>query len=160
MLPRSVGRTTRGRNNMEYKTAQRDDLPELIELYRQLNPEEKPIDLEKAYSVWDATEKSNTTRYFIALDGSKVVSTCNITLVPNLTRNGRSFAIIENVITDDNYRRQGIGKRVILNAVHYAKENSCYKVVLLSSSKRTESHRFYESIGFNGDSKKGFEIRF
>ncbi len=145
---------------MEYRTAERNDLQELIKLYKQLNPEEEIIDLEKAYSVWAATEKSNATWYFIALDDRKIVSTCNITLVPNLTRNGRPFAIIENVITDDNYRRQGVGKKVILNAVQYAKENNCYKVVLLSSSKRTESHRFYESIGFNGDSKKGFEIRF
>ncbi len=145
---------------MEYRTARKEDLPGLLALYKQLNPEEELIDLKKAYSIWDATEKSNTTTYFVAMDNAKVVSTCNITLVPNLTRNGKSFAIIENVITDNDYRRQGIGKKVIENAVQYAKENNCYKVVLLSSAKRTASHKFYESIGFNGNSKKGFEIRF
>jgi GNAT superfamily N-acetyltransferase len=145
---------------MDYRTAQRDDLPGILALYRQLNPEEEILDLGKACLIWDLTEKSNTTHYFVAVDNSKVISTCNITLVPNLTRQGRSFAIIENVITDPGYRRQGIGKRVIESAVRYAKENNCYKVVLLSSAKRTESHKFYESIGFNGDSKKGFEIRF
>jgi GNAT superfamily N-acetyltransferase len=145
---------------MEYRIAQKDDLQELLGLYKQLNPEEEPIDVEKAYSIWDTTEKGGATRYFIAVDNTKITSACNITLVPNLTRNGKSFAIIENVITDNNYRRKGIGKKVIQNAVQYAKENNCYKVVLLSSAKRTDSHRFYESIGFNGNSKKGFEIRF
>jgi ribosomal protein S18 acetylase RimI-like enzyme len=145
---------------MEYRIARKEDLQELLGLYKQLNPEEEPIDVEKAYSIWDATEKGSATRYFIAVDNTKIASACNITLVPNLTRNGKSFAIIENVITDNDYRRQGIGKKVIQNAVQYAKENNCYKVVLLSSVKRTESHRFYESIGFNGNSKKGFEIRF
>jgi GNAT superfamily N-acetyltransferase len=145
---------------VEYRIACKDDLPGLLALYKQLNPEEDPIDLEKAHSVWDTTETTNATKYFIALDNMKIVSTCNITLVPNLTRNGKSFAIIENVITDNDYRRKGIGKKVIQNAIQYAKENHCYKVVLLSSMKRTESHRFYESIGFNGNAKKGFEIRF
>jgi len=145
---------------VEYRIAQKDDLPGLLVLYKQLNPEEEPIDLEKAYSIWDVTEKNNATKYFIASDNTKILSACNITLVPNLTRNGKSFAIIENVVTDHDYRRQGIGKKVIENAVQYAKENNCYKAVLLSSMKRTESHRFYESIGFNGNSKKGFEIRF
>jgi len=145
---------------MEYRIARKDDLQELLGLYKQLNPEEEPIDMEKAHSIWDATEKGGATRYFIAVDNTKIASACNITLVPNLTRNGKSFAIIENVITDNDYRRKGIGKKVIQNAVQYAKENNCYKVVLLSSAKRTESHRFYESIGFNGNSKKGFEIRF
>lgn len=132
----------------------------MLALYRQLNPEEESVELEKARSIWDATERTQATRYFIALDNTKIVSACNITLIPNLTRNGRSFAIIENVVTDNEYRRQGIGKRVMLNAIEYARENNCYKVVLLSSAKRTESHRFYESLGFNGNSKKGFEIRF
>lgn len=145
---------------MEYRTARKDDLGGLLALYRQLNPEEEPIELEKACSIWDATERTNATRYFIALDHTKIVSACNITLIPNLTRNGRSFAIIENVVTDNEYRRQGIGKRIMLNAVEYAREHNCYKVVLLSTAKRTESHRFYESLGFNGNSKKGFEIRF
>lgn len=145
---------------MEYRIAQKDDLPGLLALYRQLNPEEEPLDLEKAGTVWDATEKTNTTHYFIAMDNTRIVSTCNITLIPNLTRNGRSFAVIENVVTDNGYRRQGIGRKVMENAVQYAKENNCYKVLLLSSAKRTESHRFYESIGFNGNSKRGFELRF
>jgi GNAT superfamily N-acetyltransferase len=145
---------------MEYRTAQKDDLPGLLALYRQLNPEEEPIDLEKAHSIWDATEKSNSTKYFVALDGTRVVSTCNITLIPNLTRDGRSFAIIENVITDQAYRKQGIGKKIMQQAIECAKESNCYKVVLLSSTKRTEAHGFYESIGFNGNSKRGFEIRF
>jgi GNAT superfamily N-acetyltransferase len=145
---------------MEYRIAQKDDLQRLLILYKQLNPEEELVNLEKASLIWDATEKSNATRYFIAVDDTKIVSTCNVTLVPNLTRNGRSFAIIENVITDNDYRRQGIGKKVIEKAIQYAKENNCYKIVLLSSAKRTESHKFYESIGFNGNSKRGFEIRF
>ncbi|HSB03247.1 MAG TPA: GNAT family N-acetyltransferase [Anaerolineales bacterium] len=145
---------------MEYRIARKDDLLGLLSLYKQLNPEEEIIDLEKAYWVWDATEKTNATRYFVAVDTTRIVSTCNITLVPNLTRHGKPFAIIENVITDNDYRRRGIGKKVIENAVQYAKENNCYKVVLLSSMRRIESHEFYESIGFNGSSKKGFEIRF
>lgn len=145
---------------MEYRIAQKEDLQQLLFLYKQLNPEEEVIDLEKAYAIWDSTSKSNATKYFIALDHTKIVSTCNITLISNLTRQGKSYAIIENVVTDHKYRKQGIGKKVIQNAVEYAKENNCYKVVLLSSAKRMEAHRFYESIGFDGDSKRGFEIRF
>ncbi len=145
---------------MEYRIAHKDDLQGLLALYKQLNPEEEAADLEKASSIWDITEKSNMTRYFIAVDNARIVSTCNITLIPNLTRGGKPFAIIENVVTDNDYRRQGIAKKVMENAIRYARENNCYKVLLLSSAKRTESHKFYESIGFNGNSKKGFEMRF
>jgi hypothetical protein len=44
-------------------------------------------------------------------------------------------------------------------AIKYAKENKCYKILLQSNNKRKESHKFYENIGFDGESKKAFEIR-
>ena len=40
--------------------------------------------------------------------------------------------------------------------IEIAWQEGCYKVMLLSGSVRTDAHRFYESIGFEGDSKKGF----
>ena len=45
-------------------------------------------------------------------------------------------------------------------AIEYAKENNCYKVTLQSGIKRTEAHKFYEKIGFNGGAKRAFELRF
>ncbi|WP_461246061.1 GNAT family N-acetyltransferase [Treponema sp. R6D11] len=65
-----------------------------------------------------------------------------------------------SLITDEKYRKKGIGKKVIEMAIEYAKENNCYKVVLQSSNKRKESHIFYTKCGFDGNSKRAFEIRF
>ena len=44
-------------------------------------------------------------------------------------------------------------------AVGFAKERHCYKVILQSGKARTEAHRFYERIGFDGESKKAFDMR-
>jgi GNAT superfamily N-acetyltransferase len=44
-------------------------------------------------------------------------------------------------------------------AIKYAKEQNYYKILLQSGNKRTDAHRFYESLGFDGNSKKAFEIR-
>ena len=78
---------------------------------------------------------------------------------PNLTRNQRPYALIENVVTHRDYRRRGFGKVVIDKAINYAKEKDCYKIMLLSDSSRTEAHRFYESLGFDGNAKAGFLMR-
>ena len=53
----------------------------------------------------------------------------------------------------------GIGKIVVENAIEYAKEQNCYKVLLQSGTKRTEAYKFYEAIGFDSNSKRAFEIR-
>jgi GNAT superfamily N-acetyltransferase len=63
------------------------------------------------------------------------------------------------VITDTEHRKMGIGKTVMENAIEYAKEQNCYKIVLQSGNKRTEAHRFYEAIGFDSTSKRAYEIR-
>lgn len=151
---------TRAKNSMEYRMATKDDLPELLELYKQLFPEDEELDLGEAESIWDLSEKSSLIRYFVALENGKIVSTCSITVIPNLTRMGSSFGVMENVITDHAHRRKGIGKKVMEYALQHAKENNCNRVFLLSNVNRAESHKFYEAIGFNGDSKRGFEIRF
>jgi GNAT superfamily N-acetyltransferase len=83
-----------------------------------------------------------------------------LAIIQNLTRGGKSNGFIENVITHAEYRRMGIGKKVMLMAIDYAKANNCYKVALLSGIKRQEAHSFYVNCGFNSDSKRGYELRF
>ncbi len=141
-----------------YREAVKKDIPSLLKLYEQLNPEDTSLDLSMANNIWDKIEKSET-KYFIALDHEKIIASCFISIIPNLTRNGQPIGFIENVITDTTYRRKGLGKKVMDMAIEYAKSNNCYKVLLQSNNKRKEAHLFYESIGFNGDSKKAFELR-
>ena len=144
---------------IEYSIAKKEHLPMILELYKQLAPEECPIDIVTANKIWEEIEK-NQIKYFIAIDGDRVVSSCYLAIIPNLTRNGRLNGFIENVITDTQYRKRGIGKKVIEMAIDYGKQNNCYKIVLLSGYKRKENHIFYEKCGFDGDSKRAFEIRF
>jgi len=144
---------------IKYSVAKKEHLPMILELYKQLIPEENPIDIITANNIWEETEK-NKIKYFIATDGNKIVSSCYLAIIPNLTRNGRPNGFIENVITDTQYRKKGIGKKVIEMAIEYGKQNNCYKIILQSSYKRKENHIFYEKCGFDGDSKRAFEIRF
>lgn len=144
---------------IEYGIAEKKHLPMILELYKQLLPEENPIDIIAANNIWKEIE-NNKIKYFIALDENKVVSSCYLAIIPNLTRKGRSNGFIENVITDEKYRKKGIGKKLIEMAIEYGKQNNCYKIILQSGYKREGSHIFYEKCGFDGNSKRAFEIRF
>ncbi|HNY18061.1 MAG TPA: GNAT family N-acetyltransferase [Treponemataceae bacterium] len=145
---------------METRFAETEDLPQILELYQELNPDDEPLSASAAAEIWAKSLQGDRVRYVVAVEGGRVIATCNIAIIPNLTRAGRPYGIIENVITSGNYRRKGIGRAVIEYAVRHARQTGCYKVALLSGVKRREAHRFYESLGFDGTSKKGFEIRF
>ena len=144
---------------MEFKIGRKEDLEGILQLYKQLNSSNNFFQMDEVYKIWNNIEKYNI-KYFIAKDNEKIIGSCYICIIPNLTFNGKSIGYIENVITDENYRRKGIGKKLMGMAIDYAKENNCYKMVLQSGIKRKEAHKFYENIGFNGESKKAFELRF
>lgn len=114
---------------------------------------------EETKGNWKEIEEDANIQYFGAIDGGKVVSTCYAVYIPNLTRNNRGICFIENVVTDKNYRKQGLASQVMDMAISFAKEKNCYKVILQSGISRTEAHRFYERKGFRGDSKKAFDMR-
>nr|AXS01264.1 acetyltransferase [uncultured bacterium] len=144
--------------SIEYCILKEDELSSLLELYKQLHPNDEIINEMTAKNIW-GNIKAQDIKYFAAKDNGKIIAACYICIIPNFTRNGRSIGLIENVITSKEYRKKGIGKKIMENAIQYAKEQNCYKVLLQSGNERTDAHEFYESLGFNGESKKAFEIR-
>ena len=47
----------------------------------------------------------------------------------------------------------------ITTIVDLREEKNCYKVILQSGITRVDAHRFYENKGFDGNSKKAFDMR-
>ena len=144
---------------MEFRELRKCDLSSLLELYNQLDSDNNAYSIEQSEKVWKEIEENTNIQYFGAIDDGKVVSTCYAVYIPNLTRKNRGICFIENVVTDKEYKKQGLASRVIDMAISFAKEKNCYKVILQSGSSRTDAHQFYESKGFNGASKKAFDMR-
>ena len=142
---------------MEIRELNANDLESLLELYVQLSDVNKNYSYEKSLDIWkNEIENNKYIKYFGAVDSGKVVATCYCTIIPNLTNGARPIGFIENVVTHEDYRRQGLAKTIIDAATEFAKANNCYKVFLESGIARTEAHKFYEKIGFETGSKKSF----
>ena len=145
---------------MEIRELTENDLPSLIELYIQLSENNKNVALEKSKNVWiNEIEKNPNIKYFGAVENGKVVSTCYCVIIPNLTSACKAVCFVENVVTDKNYRKRGLGRKVIEKAIETAKKNNCYKIILMSGIARKEAHEFYKNLGFNGETKKAFDMR-
>ncbi|WFU04539.1 GNAT family N-acetyltransferase (plasmid) [Rhizobium sp. CB3171] len=134
------------------------DLPDLIRLYAQLHPDGPEMSLENSSRILREFSCYSGSAIFIAKLGAALASTCTLVVVPNLTRGGTPYALIENVITDVEYRCRGFGRQVLEHAIEAAWRHNCYKVMLLTGSKETATLRFYTNVGFE-QSKVGFQIR-
>ena len=142
---------------MEIRELNENDLESLIKLYEQLDPSNGNITLEAAHKIWrEEISGNDKIKYFGAVDNGKVVSTCYCMIIPNLTSLGRSICFLENVVTDKDYRKQGLATKMMDKAFEFAKQNNCYKIMLESGIKRKEAHQFYANYGFDGEAKKAF----
>lgn len=147
-------------DRLRIRRATTDDLSALLELYRQLArfpPGSLPTDMTTAGPVLARILGDPARRLIVAETGGRVVGTADLVIVPNLTHDGRPWAIVENVVVDDDSRRVGIGQELMTDVVRAARSAGCYKVQLLSRNDRGEAHLFYEAIGFT-QSAVGFRM--
>lgn len=138
-----------------------DELAELLHLYTFLHEDEPELAISEPISrLWTETMDDPNMHIVVADYEGQIVSTCVLAVIKNFTRQARPYAIIENVVTHIGYRNRGLARKVLAHAIELARQQNCYKVMLLTGSKRQEIHRFYENCGFQKGKKEGFLIRF
>ena len=89
----------------------------------------------------------NYKLYVAELNGS-IVGTFAMLIMDNLAHRGAPSGVIEDVGVLPEYQGRGIGKRMMKYAYELCAKAGCYKVSLSSNLRRTATHAFYESLGF------------
>lgn len=145
--------------NSTVRLIHQDELSELLKLYKHLNPDDPDLNVADIQAHWNKILNDEMMKIFVIKHEREIISSCTLVLIRNLTRGARPYAVIENVVTHPDYRQNGLGKRIMRRAIEYAKEHSCYKIMLLTGSKRKEVHNFYEECGFQKDVKTGFVLK-
>lgn len=141
------------------KVADKNDLNDVLFLYKFLFPQEDYSESELFEAKWEEIINDNKIKCLILYSNDIAVATCIITIILNLTRGLKYYSVIENVVTHKDHRNKGYGRKIMEEAVKISIKNNCYKVMLMSNHKRIEAHKFYEKIGFDGISKKAFQYR-
>ena len=133
-----------------------EDLNELLELYLYLHEDSIPEDNEHLRSTWAQIIGDPNHHIIVDVEDGKIVSSCVCVIIPNLTRNVRPYAFIENVVTHADYRQKGYATECLDYAKKIAMDNNCYKMMLLTGSKKESTLRFYEKAGYNSSDKTAF----
>jgi predicted GNAT family acetyltransferase len=135
------------------------DLDALLSLYSHLHEKDEAMaHREQVEAVWSRILGNDDQLYFGGFVRGELVSACNAAVIPNLTRGTRPYALIENVVTHADHRRQGIGSEVMTTLVNECVRRGCYKIMLMSSVSRTIAHEFYAQLGFDNKAKQAFVL--
>ncbi|MCL2266634.1 MAG: GNAT family N-acetyltransferase [Treponema sp.] len=144
---------------MDYVMGNKDDLEGILKLLEQLVENRgTTINFNYAIKIWNYIETKNI-KYMLAKENNDIIGLCYLCIIPNLTHNGKSLGYIGHLIVDKNYRQKGIGKKLMQKAIEYSKQSNCYKVIIQSGIEREGAHKFYEKLGFDGKSKKAYELK-
>ncbi len=87
-------------------------------------------------------------RFYVCAAEGRIVGTYSLLVMEKIVQMGAVAGIVDDVIVEPSWRGQGIGTRMMRDAMARCREKGCYKMALSTNVKRAEAHRFYESLGF------------
>ena len=141
---------------MLVREIQENELNELLELYIHLHETDIPEQSKTLADTWETIINDKNHHIIVAEENGKLVSSVVCVIIPNLTRNVRPYAFIENVVTHSDYRKQGYATACLNYARDIAKKENCYKMMLLTGSKDESTLNFYKQAGYNSADKTAF----
>lgn len=112
------------------------------------------------YEAFDKVARDPNIQLMVAEGGDGTVVGClQLCILPGLSSQGASRALIEDVRVSTTLRSQGIGEQLVRWAIGEAQTRGCKLVELLTHQTRVDAQRFYKRLGF-ADSHVGMTLRF
>jgi len=114
-----------------------------VELLNVLTGKEEKISLDAYQEVLDSLNPCH--RVLVVEKDNIIIATMTVLMERKFIHGGSKVLHVEDVIVHPLYQKQGIGKKLIQEALRIAVEEHCYKTILDCSR---ENIPFYESCGF------------
>jgi ribosomal protein S18 acetylase RimI-like enzyme len=140
------------------RAAVKGDLATLLTLYQHLIPDDAQPTAKAAAETFGRFLAYRGRAIYLAESAGELVASCTLVVIPNLTRGGRPYGLVENVITHSAHRNRGHGSANRRQATRAAFEAGCDKVMLLTGSTDPATHAFYRAAGFE-TTKTGYQLR-
>ena len=132
------------------------DLPNILDIYTHLH-DNAISDIDRdTLTLWHKIINDPNHHIIVGVIDSTIVATCVLMIVPNLTNNKKPYALVENVVTLPAYRNNGYATKILDYAKNIAIDNKCYKIMLMTGSKKDTTLNFYEQAGYNRNDKTAF----
>ncbi len=115
-------------------------------LYRELG-EERPPAARLAKLFDGSLMPASPFRLFVAVVEDELCGMLSLAIVPT-TQEAGCFGYLDDVFVLEQHRHQGIGAKLMREAVDYARGSGCVRVELGTRRDNTRARRLYERLGF------------
>lgn len=103
------------------------------------------LEHEKAVKIFQSIRSNPNHIIAVAILREKVVGSATLLIEPKFIHDGGLVGHIEDVVVNEKYQKNGIGKKLVKYLLEYARTKGCYKTIL-DCDEGIRS--FYEKVGF------------
>ncbi|MDD1629529.1 MAG: GNAT family N-acetyltransferase [Methylococcaceae bacterium] len=144
--------TTNHLTMITLRTAKPSDIPQLVELLKELFTIEADFDFDedKQARGLNLLLKSEKDCILVAelLSDNRVLGMCTVqTLIS--TAQGGAVGLLEDLIVAADFRHQGIGAKLLAEAVNWANCQGLKRLQLLADKNNLPALNFYQKQGWN-----------
>ena len=125
------------------RRARPSDAPALSRLIAQLGYEADESDVSERLAAMEAEGRA-----VLAAELDARVIGCLTTSVMRVLHRPAPVGRISMMVVDEAHRGRGIGSQLVRAAEAALAEQGCYMVEVTSHVRRTQAHRFYETLGY------------
>ena len=135
--------------SIEIREAEDDDLRGVLKVLA-----ESGIDGGQSFTLDEAREhfarirRWPNWRLLVAVIDGEIAGSYTLLIMDKLGKRGTPAGVVEDVAVLPSRQGQGIGRAMMEHARVECRRAGCYKLALSSNLKRTDAHRFYDSLGF------------
>jgi GNAT superfamily N-acetyltransferase len=146
---------------VKFDTASGKDLPQMVALLGQLFEQEaefKPDAPKQEAALKMILADPKAGRLFVAKDGSKVVAMASLLYTVSTAEGGKA-ALFEDLVVRSDYRKQGIGARLLEHVIAQARAEGVLRLTLLTDMQNEQAQVLYRRLGFGGSPMKPMRLK-
>ena len=125
----------------------KNDFDQIFVLLKQLFKRERLVK-EKVRNIFIEQLIKEKRIFFIAKLEKRIIGFISLVKISNI-QNQSKIGVIDEVIVDEEFRGQGLGKKLLKTLIKEARKEDCKEIHLSSTFKRKKAHKFYLKNKFN-----------
>ena len=147
--------------SVKFEPAVSKDLPQLVELLGQLFEQEAeftPDAGKQETALKQIFADPSLGRLYVARDGSRVVAMASLLFTVSTAEGGKA-ALFEDLVVRPDYRKQGIGARLLEYVIAQARAEGVLRMTLLTDMQNEQAQVLYRRLGFVGSPMKPMRLK-
>jgi GNAT superfamily N-acetyltransferase len=147
--------------SVKYEPSVPKDLPQLVELLGQLFEQEAeftPDAAKQETALKLIFANPSLGRLYVAKDGPRVVAMASLLYTVSTAEGGKA-ALFEDLVVRPDYRKQGIGAKLLEYVIAQARAEGLVRITLLTDMQNEQAQVLYRRLGFVGSPMKPMRLK-